>query len=123
VAAVHEHTGGRPVAVVLDSVQAGAAQREYVPLLEHGRGQIVYTGFTPADTWASMALLQQHELTTHFVSGWNRERMEATLALMAEGKLRLRPLITHLVPVERGADMYRMILEKSEPFLGITFAW
>ena len=67
--AVHGHTGGRPVSVVLDSVQTEGSQREYVPLLERGRGQIVYFGFTPGTSWADMGLLQQRELTTHFVSG------------------------------------------------------
>lgn len=49
--------------------QSEAAQREYMPLLQHGRGQIVYSSFTPRTTWADMALLQQQELTAHFVSG------------------------------------------------------
>jgi len=120
---VREHAG-EYVTFVIDTVQQEAAQREYVPLLEHGRGQIVYSGFTPSETWASMALLQQKELTAHFVSGWNRERMDATLALMAEGRMRLLPLITHQVDaVARGADMYRMILAKREPFLGIALDW
>jgi hypothetical protein len=50
--------------------------------------------------------------------------MDATLTLMAEGQMRLLPLITHQVDaVSRGADMYRMILAKSEPFLGIALDW
>jgi 3-hydroxyethyl bacteriochlorophyllide a dehydrogenase len=118
-----EHTGGKPVAVVLDSVQTEAAQREYMPLLEHARGQIVYCGFTPGTAWADMGLLQQRELTAHFVSGWNRARMEATLRLMAAGKMRLRPLLTHSVSWARGPEMYRMIQEKSAPFLGIALDW
>lgn len=120
---VHEHAGEFLV-FVIDTVQQEAAQEEYVPLLEPGKGQIVYSGFTPAETWASMALLQKRELTTHYVSGWNRERMNATLALMAEGLLRLEPLVTHHVDAAtRGADMYQMILHKSEPFLGIALDW
>jgi 2-desacetyl-2-hydroxyethyl bacteriochlorophyllide A dehydrogenase len=123
VEAVREHAGDH-VRFVIDTVQTEAAQQEYVPLLEHGRGQIVYSGFTPTETWASMALLQKMELTTHYVSGWTRDRMDATLALMAEGQMRLLPLITHQVDaVARGADMYRLILAKSEPFLGISLKW
>ena len=122
-AAVRRHTGGVPVTAVLDSVQTVAAQRQYVPLLEHGRGQIVYCGFTPDTAWADMALLQQRELTTHFVSGWNRARMEATLALLAAGRMALRPLTTHHVSFAEAPTMYRMIREKSEAFLGITLDW
>ncbi|OQA47557.1 MAG: Alcohol dehydrogenase [Chloroflexi bacterium ADurb.Bin325] len=121
--AVRRHTDGQPLTAVLDTVQTEDAQREYVPLLERGRGQIVYSGYTPGTAWADMALLQQRELTTHFVSGWTRPRMEATLALMAAGKMRLRPLITHLTPHTSGPAMYRMILDKSAPFVGIAFDW
>ena len=123
VARVQALTGGTPVTAVLDSVQTEAAQRQYVPLLEHGRGQIVYCGFTSGKTWADMGLLQQRELTTHFISGWNRARMEATLQLMATGGMQLRPLITHLVSYEKAPEMYRMTLEKNAPFLGITLRW
>lgn len=121
--AVRGQTGGECVRVVFDTIQGEAVQRQYLPLLEHGRGQIVYSGFTPDPTWADMGLLQQRELTTHFVSGWNRTRMEATLGLMAAGKMKLRPLVTHLVPYDRGPDMYAMIRGKSEPFLGVTLDW
>jgi 2-desacetyl-2-hydroxyethyl bacteriochlorophyllide A dehydrogenase len=123
VARVHMLTGSRPVTAVLDSVQKVDAQMQYVPLVEHGRGQIVYCGFTPADTWADMGELQKRELTTHYVSGWNRARMEATLQLMAQHHMCLRPLVTHLVPSQESPAMYRMLLEKSAPFLGITFKW
>ena len=111
------------MAVVLDSVQKVDAQLQYVPLLEHGYGQVVYCGFTPGLTWADMESLQQHELTTHYVSGWNRTRMEATIDLMAAGNMRLHPLITHLAPASTEPDMYRMLLDKGAPFLGITFKW
>lgn len=121
--AVRRQIGQATVTVVLDSVQAENAQREYVPLLARGVGQIVYCGFTPGTAWADMALLQQRELTTHFVSGWTRPRMDATLALMAQGQLRLQPLITHLTSYADGAAMYRMITEKQETFLGVTLDW
>ena len=121
--AVREITGRDHVRAVLDSVQGESVQSEYMALLEHARGQIVYCGFTPNPTWADMGLLQQHEFTTHFVSGWAPERMRATLALMAQGKMSVRPLITHMVPFDQGPEMYRMVLGKDQPFTGITFDW
>jgi bacteriochlorophyllide a dehydrogenase len=120
---VRQHTSGRSVTVVLDTVQTEAAQREYTPLLERAKGQIVYCGFTPGTNWADMALLQQREFTTHFVSGWTRARMEATLQLFVAQKLRLHPLITHLVSYRRGPEMYQMHLDKSASFLGMTLDW
>ena len=123
VEAVRRAAGSEHVTAVLDSVQTEEAQRQYTPLLARGEGQIVYCGFTPGTAWADMALLQQRELTAHFVSGWTRPRMEATLDLMARRQLSLKPLITHLVPATRAPEMYRMIAVKTAPFLGITLDW
>lgn len=123
VEAVRRHAGSEHVTAVLDSVQSEDAQRQYTPLLARGEGQIVYCGFTPGTAWADMALLQQRELTVHFVSGWTRPRMEATLDLMARGLISLEPLVTHLVPASQAPEMYRMIAAKAEPFLGITLDW
>ena len=123
VEAVRRATGSEHVTAVLDSVQTEEAQRQYTPVLARAEGQIVYCGFTPGTVWADMALLQQRELTAHFVSGWTRPRMEATLDLMARGQLSLEPLVTHLVPASRAPEMYRMVAAKAEPFLGITLDW
>jgi 2-desacetyl-2-hydroxyethyl bacteriochlorophyllide A dehydrogenase len=123
VAAVRQAFGVRFVDAVIDTVQTESAQAEYSELLEARKGQIVYSGFTPGTVWADMAKLQQMELTTHFVCGWSRDRLEATLALMAEGKMSAKALITHRVPFGQAPDMYRMIAEKQEPFLGILLDW
>lgn len=122
-AAVRKTVQAKTIPIVLDSVQTKDSQKQYMELLETGRGQIVYCGFSPGDYWADMAALQEGELTTHFVNGFTRDRMEATLALMASGQMRIRPLVTHLVSYARGPEMYRMILEKHQPFLGITLNW
>jgi len=115
--------GGKHVPVLLDTVQTEASQKQYIDLLEYAKGQIVYSGFTPGNAWADMALLQQRELTTHFIAGWTRPRNEATLRLMAIGKMDVRPLITHTVKGSQGNKMYDMILNKSEAFMGINLNW
>jgi len=123
VAAVRRIVGAETVPVLIDTVQTEESQKQYIELLRFRSGQIVYSGFSPQKAWADMAVFHQRELTTHFISGWSGQRMEATLALMGEGKLRVRPLVTHLVPASRGPEMYRMILEKNQPFTGITLDW
>ena len=93
-------------------------------LLEQGKGQIVYSGFSPKEPpWASMTQLHKKELTTHYIQGINRSRMEATLDLMAENALSLVPLVTHRVSYEHALEMYRMIDARSKPFLCIVFEW
>lgn len=122
-AEVLAHTGGRKVTAVIDTVQTEAAQLQYLPLLEPAAGQIVYSGFAPGKAWADMGLLQQRELTAHFVAGWNRPRMEATLRLLAEGRMKVEPLVTHRAPFEEAPRLYDMILRKPEPFLDIELDW
>lgn len=123
VAAIRAITGEETVCAVLDSIQGEGPQFEYCDLLAHGEGQIVYCGFSSTATWADMGELQKRELTTHFVSGWKRPRLEATLDLMAQGKMRLEPLVTHRVPFSQAPEMYGMIRSKAAPFLGIAFDW
>ena len=123
VEAVRRIAGRKTVTAVIDTVQTVEAQRQYVDLLENWTGQIVYSGFTPGACWADMALLQQRQLTCHNVSGWTRERMEATLDLMAAKKLSVRPLLSHLVSPARAPEMWRMIREKTAPFVAVGFDW
>lgn len=120
---VRNAIGSEYVIAVIDTVQNIKVQTEYLPLLLHGTGQIVYSGFSPEKAWANMAELQKMELTAHFVSGWNRQRMETTLTMMAEGLIKVKPLITHLVSYQRAPEMWKMILNKNESFLGISFSW
>jgi 2-desacetyl-2-hydroxyethyl bacteriochlorophyllide A dehydrogenase len=115
--------GADTVTAVIDTIQSEALQRRYVELLERGRGQIVYAGYGPAKVWADMYLLQERELTTHGIAGWTRPRIEAALSLLADGSLRVRPLVTHLIEPEAAVDAYDMILGKREPHLGIVVDW
>lgn len=109
--------------IIIDTVQKQECQGQYLPLLAQGKGQIVYSGFSPEEPWASMTQLHIQELTTHYIQGWNRPRMEATLELMATKQMSLEPLVTHRVSFERASEMYQMIDIRSEPFLGIIFEW
>jgi len=44
--------------------------------------------------------------------------MEAFLQLLAEGKLNLKPLISHRIPIERASEAYDVITGKAGKFLG-----
>ena len=122
VVAVRKLTGSNYVTAVIDAVHGTAVQEQYLPLLARG-GQIVYSGLSAGETWANMAFLTRQELTAHFVSGWTRQRMEATLNLMSVGKMRIRPLITHLVSYRQAPEIWKMILGKQDDHLGVTFQW
>lgn len=120
--AVRRETEAESVFAVIDTIQGEAAQARYMDLLPSRGGEIVYAGFSSGDTWANMAHLQQREVTAHFVSGWTRARLEATLDLMASGHLRFRELITHCVPFTVAPEMYASIQQK-QASLGIVLDW
>ncbi len=56
---------------------------------------------------------------------WTEKRnMEAIVALMAEGKLDPRPLVTHRIPIELGASAYAVIKgQTAEPSLGVLLTY
>jgi predicted dehydrogenase/threonine dehydrogenase-like Zn-dependent dehydrogenase len=56
---------------------------------------------------------------------WTENRnMEAFLELLADGKIDVKSLITHRVPIERAPDAYEIISgNRDEPFLGVVITY
>jgi predicted dehydrogenase len=56
---------------------------------------------------------------------WTEGRnMESALQLMAEGKLKVQPLISHRIPIEDAAHAYEIITgKKKETFLGVVLTY
>jgi predicted dehydrogenase/threonine dehydrogenase-like Zn-dependent dehydrogenase len=56
---------------------------------------------------------------------WTEGRnFEAVVQLMAEGKLQVKPLITHRFPIERAPEAYQVITgKKKQPFLGVLLTY
>jgi threonine dehydrogenase-like Zn-dependent dehydrogenase len=92
------------------------------PTLRRG-GHLVSAGFHGTRGQIDIQPLRGKELTLHAPAGWTRERMDATLALLAEGALQTLPLITHHFPAARAAEAFDLILSRREPFLGVLLDW
>ncbi|MBN1672983.1 MAG: zinc-binding dehydrogenase [Kiritimatiellae bacterium] len=84
---------------------------------------LVSAGFLGTKGAIDIQMLRNRETTLHTPSGWQPERMEATLAWLASGALQVSPLITHRMPAANAPDAFRMILEKKEAFLGVLLEW
>ena len=56
---------------------------------------------------------------------WTEGRnMESFVDLIADGKMNVRPLITHRIPIENGEEAYNLITGKrNEPFLGVLLEY
>jgi bacteriochlorophyllide a dehydrogenase len=113
----------------IDTVQSDESFAYVIDVLPRSTGQVVYSGHTP-DTgaaWANMTALQQRELTAHFVSGWTRERLIQTLALMRGGLLPVERLVGEVARTsgDAAALMQRVVsgeLDATAAAIDWTFA-
>ncbi len=53
----------------------------------------------------------------------NRDDYRVLLALIAAGRLRVRPIISEIVPPDYAPDIYNRLAEEEHPPLGIVFDW
>ncbi|UVI29625.1 alcohol dehydrogenase catalytic domain-containing protein [Paenibacillus spongiae] len=112
----------RDIAVVVDSIGAMDTFRQLMPSMKHN-SHLVSAGFLGTTGMVDIQELRPQEITLHCPSGWSPERMDGTLAGIRDGWLQTAPLITHILPASQGAEAWRLILEKSEFFLGIVLDW
>jgi 2-desacetyl-2-hydroxyethyl bacteriochlorophyllide A dehydrogenase len=110
------------VDVAVDTVGSIAAVEALLPLMVK-YGHVVSAGFYGTDDRLALQPLRDRELSVDLVSGWSKERMDRTRALIASGHLETIPLITHRYPAERAPEAWRLIVEKSEQVLGVILDW
>ncbi len=110
------------VQVVVDTVGSIAIMEAAQKVLKRF-GHLVSAGFYRTQDRLALQPPRYGELTIDLVSGWTRQRMDETLRLIAGGHLATLPLITHHFPVERAAEAWRVIEEKSEPVMGVILDW
>jgi len=119
--AVHEACP-RGIDILVDSVGANGTIEALFPRFNRN-SHIVSAGFLGHEGRIDIQMLRLRETTLHAPSGWLRDRMTATLQRIADGTLRVGPLITHRMPAERAPEAFGMILEKREEFLGVLLEW
>lgn len=86
-------------------------------------GHLVSAGFYGPNDRLALQPPRYKEFSIHLVSGWTRDRLEATLQAVAVGTLQTLPLITHHIPAECAADAWVLIESKREPVLGVILDW
>ena len=57
------------------------------------------------------------------LAGYARERLEATLGLIAEGAMKVEELVTHELALADAPRAYAMLLDPSAMFLGVVIRW
>lgn len=58
-----------------------------------------------------------------YVRWTERRNLEAFLDLIAQGRMRVQPLITHRFPIQDALQAYEMILENREPYIGVILSY
>ena len=110
------------VTVGVDTVGSLETMNE-LQSVAHRFGHLVSAGFYGSDDQMALQPPRYKELSIHLVSGWTRERLDATLAAVANRQLEMLPLITHHFPVDRAAEAWALIESKREPVLGVILDW
>jgi predicted dehydrogenase/threonine dehydrogenase-like Zn-dependent dehydrogenase len=65
-----------------------------------------------------------HDYPVGYVRWTEGRNLEAFVDLLASGRLDVRPLITHRIPIARAPEAYRLITGKgTEPFLGVLLTY
>ncbi|MBO9608109.1 MAG: hypothetical protein J7639_19265 [Paenibacillaceae bacterium] len=120
--AVSDFAGAGGVAVLVDTVGDLQAVDALFPQLAHD-AHFVSAGFYGSSGTIDIQRLRAKEITLHTPAGWNKPRMDATLAGIRDGFLQTGSLVTHRFPVDQAEEAWRVILDKSEPCLGVVLEW
>jgi bacteriochlorophyllide a dehydrogenase len=111
-----------PIAVLVDTPGDATLFDAYLPQLKHG-GTIVAAGFYGLAGMIEVQRYRFKEIAFDLVAGLTRERIDATIAEVARGRLDTMSLITHRFPVADAAEAWRLITSKREPVLGVILDW
>jgi threonine dehydrogenase-like Zn-dependent dehydrogenase len=87
-------------------------------------GQLVLNGYYPPDeSMIDWHWLRRKEITLYCPDSRNRERLDATLRLIQEGRIRVQELVTHRVDAASASEAYAMLLDPAAQFLGVVIDW
>ena len=132
---VKEITGGAGAEAVFHCAQSANILQQTMECAAD-RGTVVLTGSPPGNATIRLKeeLLRKELVITgtyesglmkdHVYWSWTRQRnRRAFLRLLAEKKLQLDPLLTHVIPVSEAPKLYDLILRGSDGWLGVVFKW
>jgi len=109
--------------IVADTTGMVETVEALIPLARHD-GHLILNGYYREDhQLLSIQTLHSAEITVHAPAGWTRDRLLTTLSHVESGELRVRELVTHILPANEADRAYDLVLNKAEPFLGICLDW
>ena len=110
------------LAVVIDTVGAVPVVEALLPLIRR-HGHVVSAGFCGTEGQIDIQKLRLGEKSLHAPSGWTKARMDATLELLALGKLDTLSLITHRLLAAQAAKAWDLIRNYRDQVMGVVLEW
>lgn len=117
-----DFVGSGGLSILVDTAGSMDSVTALLPYMAQD-GHLVSAGFYGSRGHIDIQTLRDREVTLYAPAGWNRTRMDETLAGVREGWLQTRPLITHRYPVDQAAEAWQLISTAAEPFLGVVLTW
>jgi bacteriochlorophyllide a dehydrogenase len=111
-----------PVEVLVDTIGDTTLYDAFLPQMAHG-GTIVSAGFYGTADQIAIQRYRFKELAFDLVAGIRRDRVDATMEWVRQGKMDTLGLITHRFPVAAAAEAWALIESKREHVLGVVLDW
>jgi bacteriochlorophyllide a dehydrogenase len=115
-----------PVQVLIETVGDATVLQRYLPLMARG-GHMVIAGFYrpsgAVNLQESLQAFRNQEISFDLASGATRQRLEETMAWVADGRLDTLGLLTHRFPVEDAALAWQHIATQRDAVLGVVLDW
>ena len=108
--------------IVVDTTAAPPVVLQLASLLRR-RGQILLQGYYPGHTIFDVASLHAKRPTLYVACSSDVESHRYAHRLLESGLMKLDSLVTHQVAAQKAPEIYRMVLEQPDEFLGIVFHW
>jgi len=108
--------------IIIDTSSKDAVVNSLIPLLKF-RGKMVFQGWYPPPSSLDLNVMHSKMPTCYFPCSHSGSTVATAMRWVAAGVLDTQSLITHKVRPEQAPQIYQMIAEDKEDYLGIVFEW
>ncbi len=108
--------------VVIDcSANEAAINQSFEWLRRHGR--YCFQAYYPETTCLDLFWPHVKEITAYFPTNVSDEGMREMMQWIADGRAKVRPLITHIESWQKAPELYQLAMDKPGECLGMVLDW
>jgi len=108
--------------IIIDTSSIPAVVNGLIPHLKLF-GKFVFQGWYPPPSALDLNAFHQRLPTCYCPCAHSGRAVDAAMRWVAEGRINTRALITHALKPEAAPEMYGVMAQGSESFLGVVFDW